>query len=502
MRSAGSPATDPANVVGVVQACRLHRQRARFALRQHRRPSLGVRIRIRTRLALVVAALAVVVTPALLFAHARLVRSTPAANTQLTTSPTALNLWFSEHPELRFSTVELFDSAGTAIGLGTLAAMPGDGMGLSVPIPQPLGDGRYTVVWHTAAADGHATAGRFSFSVTAANAPAVPPVSPSVLASSPTQSSAPNSVVAPSATPNLSTALRWAELVAVLAIIGTMIFRLFVLPEAKLPAPLAADSADRARRLAQAALLLFVIATLTRVIGQSDLIPNAANARLAAVMTVMQDTRWGRGWLIGAFGAVMAGVGLIIARRAYAGWIVASLGAVAICLGESYTGHAGAMTRHPSVSIAADLAHVLGAGGWVGGLATVLLAGLPALRSLEASERAHAGSRLVRAYHRAAVECVLLTVLAALVAVWLRFDTLDALWTTLYGRILLIKIALVAGLLGFGWHHYRTAVRPEWSDDTRPEFVRSAAVELLLGAFVVAVTALLISTAMPGSGPS
>src|SRR4029077_7069136 len=101
-----------------------------------------------------------------------------------------------------------------------------------------------------------------------------------------------------------------------------------------------------------------------------------------------------------------------------------------------------------------------------------------------------------------AVECVLLTVLAALVAVWLRFDKLAALWTTLYGRILLLKIALVVGLLGFGWYHWRTIVVPEWTDDTRPAFTRSATFELGVGALVVAVTAVLISTALPGAGPS
>ena len=119
----------------------------------------------------------VLATPALLFAHAHLVRSSPAANAVLDSAPTTLGLWFSERPEPRFTAIQLLDSAGLAIPLGAPASVEQNG--LTLAITRPLTPGRYSVVWRTAASDGHATNGNFSFRV-AATRGAPPPPAPSV----------------------------------------------------------------------------------------------------------------------------------------------------------------------------------------------------------------------------------------------------------------------------------------------------------------------------------
>ena len=61
----------------------------------------------------------------------------------------------------------------------------------------------------------------------------------------------------------------------------------------------------------------------------------------------------------------------------------------------------------------------------------------------------------------------------------------------------LLKILLVIILLLFGFYHWRRVVTPEWAGDTAARFRRTAAVELLVGALVIAVTALLVSTSLP-----
>ncbi|MDB4876898.1 MAG: hypothetical protein JWM41_3344 [Gemmatimonadetes bacterium] len=467
---------------------------------------MRVQYTIRTRiLALLCAALAVIVTPALLFAHAHLVRSTPAANAKLNATPAALSLWFSESPELKFTGLKLLDSAGAEVALGPVAAMTGDKMAITAAIPAALAGGRYTVVWNTAAADGHPSNGKYTFTVISAAAPPAPavlpmaeqPVSAPVTPVTAMPRAKSNAIVTPAPIVEFPVALRWAELVAVLVLIGTVVFRVVVLPGAALPAAVVAESDDRVRRLAQSALLLFVIATLTRVVAESDLIPNASSGRFRAVMMVAESTRWGHGWLIGLVGAAIALVGLLLARGSRTGWIVAGLGAVAIAASEGATGHAGASLRYLPLAIAMDLAHFIGGGGWLGALTALLLCGFPSLRSLDDVERARAGSRLVRSYHRAAIECVAIVLVTGLVASWLRLGAVGDLWTTDYGKILFRKIVLVLGLLAFGLYHQRTAVRPEWDSDTKFRFQRSATAELLLGALVVAATAFLVGTALP-----
>jgi len=142
---------------------------------------------------------------------------------------------------------------------------------------------------------------------------------------------------------------------------------------------------------------------------------------------------------------------------------------------------------------------VVGASGWLGGLAAVLLCGVPATRLTDDATRRAAGQRLIRAYHRTATVCVALVLISAVIAAWTRLGSFAALTGSAYGQILLIKIVLAVGLLGFGWFHYRTVVTPEWNDDTGFRFKRSAALELVVGAALLAATAMLISTALPNA---
>jgi len=452
-----------------------------------------IHVHRRRFVATVLAALALLATPLLLYAHAHLLRSSPAADSRLDAPPKSLTLWFSEQPEVRFTSIQLVDTAGAPVSLGAVAALVADPSAVTVPVSGRLSRGRYTLIWRTAAADGHATSGRFSFSVL--NVPmdtsraVVPPAQP--------PNPGANSVVQVAPTASFSTAVRWAELMSVITMVGAIIFRLVVVPGARWSDELTAEAAERARRLAQAALTLFVITTLMRVIAESALVPSVDGGRMAAVLTVVQDTRWGHGWAVGAAGAIVLIIGLVVARASVGGWLAAAVGVVAVCTGDALTGHSGA-SPHLALAVAADLTHYLGAGGWIGGLVAVLLSGLPSLRVIAEAERSEAGSRLVRAYHGSAIECVALVVISAIVAAWLRLSSIGQLRTTTYGGLLLLKIALVIVILLFGWYHWRRVVMPQWDADTKFRFQRTAAMELIVGAIVLGVTAVLVSTPLPG----
>jgi len=99
---------------------------------------------LRHPIAATLAAFIVLATPAILFAHARLVKSAPAANAVLDTAPTTLKLWFSERPEPRFTAIQLLDSTGAAVPLGAPAGIEPNG--LSLAITRALTAGPYSVV--------------------------------------------------------------------------------------------------------------------------------------------------------------------------------------------------------------------------------------------------------------------------------------------------------------------------------------------------------------------
>jgi methionine-rich copper-binding protein CopC len=107
--------------------------------------------------------------PALLSAHLKFARSAPAAGSTLTSSPTALQLWFSEEPLLPMSGITLSGPRGI-VKLG--APRAGGARSLVVSVEQTaLEPGAYQIAWKTAGDDGHMIHGTVDFTVKAATRP-------------------------------------------------------------------------------------------------------------------------------------------------------------------------------------------------------------------------------------------------------------------------------------------------------------------------------------------
>jgi methionine-rich copper-binding protein CopC len=101
--------------------------------------------------------------------HTHLIKSEPAGDDTLATSPRAIRLWFSEQVELPVTTVKLAGAGGARVALATLARPDtGEAAPVSAMLKAPLSAGSYVVTWSTAAKDGHPSNGTFNFVVKAA----------------------------------------------------------------------------------------------------------------------------------------------------------------------------------------------------------------------------------------------------------------------------------------------------------------------------------------------
>ena len=458
----------------------------------------------------VIAVFAMLTLPVALLAHAHLRRSEPGANARLESSPSAIRLWFTERPELAFTRVQLLGADSTDIPLGALARMSDDVTAVWTPIPASLAAGAYTVIWRTAAADGHATAGRFTFIV------AVSPKAVSAMSDTTRRGSGAHALVHFDSTANewaplnVSAATRWVEFIAMLAVVGAIVFRLLVLrlgqralatalsPETR------SDIADSVRRLAQNALVLLLIASLSRLYeeGRAVLGPDRAFDR-SALETIVFHTSWGAGWLVGFAGIVVAGIGFSIAKRSRTsvGWAIAALGAILIVIAPALTGHARA-TQPVGIALFADMLHVCAASAWIGGLMTLLFAALPMVRGARETKAIRSGplvAGLVRAFHPVALTCAAIVILSGLCAAWLRLPTIQALWSTSYGRVLLVKLAFVAIVVALGAINWRRMLPSLGDDQSAHRITRTAGTELTFAVLVLAVTAVLVSTPPPDS---
>ena len=213
--------------------------------------------------------------------------------------------------------------------------------------------------------------------------------------------------------------------------------------------------------------------------------------------TVATGTPWAAGWWMQLVGALAAAVGLAVAGKGGtrpAGWRIVALGALILPFSPILSGH-GWADGPRSLSAATTYLHVAAAGGWVGGLACLLFAGLPALggQGGENSANAPGIAGMVAAFSRVAQVAVGLLLVTGAIKVWIRVESLPDLWTTAWGRSLLVKHAVVAGVLALGCYNWRV-VRPALERNPRLGLIRNPAViELLLGAAVVAVTAYLVA---------
>lgn len=377
-------------------------------------------------------------------------------------------------------------------------------MGVTAPLAGPLANGEYTVLWQTGSADGHPVRGSFSFTVAA---PVPQPAAVTAADTNPIAAKG-NTVAQVQRDPEPPTlkayvAARWLELVALLAVIGAIVFRSLVARvmtggmASPTPAAVAASPIiDGARKLGQYALVLAFAGALARLSGEISMMLGAT-IDYTAIRSVVTGTTWGIGWIIGCVGIVLAAVGFTLASRAAAGWTLAAVGAFGMAVAPALTGHAAA-ARANVLAVSIDVVHVVAAGTWLGTLLTIVVVGMPALlRPALASAEGSLLAPLVRAFHPVALTCAIAVVLSGVGTSWLHLPTVASLWESAYGRVLLTKVALVAIVALLGGINWRRQMPSLGQDGVARSFRRTAAAELAFAALVLFATAFLSSIETP-----
>jgi putative copper resistance protein D len=114
----------------------------------------------------------------------------------------------------------------------------------------------------------------------------------------------------------------------------------------------------------------------------------------------------------------------------------------------AWSGHGGATPGNTgTVHTAADILHLIAAAAWIGGLVPLVMLLRLALRTADERWRM-VTAHVLRGFSNFAVVSVAIILITGIVNVWMLVDGIDAL-TGSYGRLLLLKIALFVGMLGF-----------------------------------------------------
>ena len=453
------------------------------------------------------------VLPADAAAHEELRAAAPASGDTLSVVPDQLRLTFVNPVQLGFAHLTLVGPDG-AVELDELRRAADAPRVLVARIRGALVAGTYTVRWQVAGPDGHPVRGEYTFTVLPGAGGLAPlPAGTTGVGAQETEVPGAEPGEFPlsdfdSASPAYA-GVRWLTFVGLLGVIGVVAFRLFVVSllerSGSLPdeAVVLGAASTRALRIGRAAVGLLAVALVLRLYAQLYALHGPGQLfEVRRVGALLGGTTWGLGWWLQAGGIGAAAVGfLLAASRGRAGWGLAALGAAVLAFTPALSGHAVGVPDLIWLAIPVHGLHVLGAGGWLGGLLVVVTAGLPvALR--QADGRGAAAAALINAFSPTALFFAGLVVATGVVSSWLHTGEVSALWTTGYGRTLLLKLGVLSMVFGTGAYNW-LKVRPALGNPAAAgRLRRSAAFELAVALVVLAVTAVLVATPLPADAPN
>lgn len=255
-----------------------------------------------------------------------------------------------------------------------------------------------------------------------------------------------------------------------------------------------------------ALVLLALVGALGAVAVQTAVLEGRAAAALepAALARMLTRTQGGTVWLVrggllvllGAFLAFRADVRDRADWRAARGQVVL-LGAVALGL-VAGASHAAAVEPGTAAAIAVDVAHLVAAGAWIGGLPALALLLWLAGRAAGADARPYA-VLAARRFSSVALALVAVLVASGVGSAWTHVGTVAGLLGTPHGRLLLVKLVVFAAMLVLAALNRRAlpALAGEATTVGRPAMrglSRVVAAEAGLGLVVLAVVAAMTVT--------
>jgi copper transport protein len=359
-------------------------------------------------------------------AHASVVTSDPADGARLASAPAAVTVTFDEPVGLgSIGYLHVTDSSGRRVDAGAAYHPGGDGAKVAQRLRSGLGDGAYVASFRVVSADSHPVAGSVRF----------------VLGNGALGAGVVNPATVDRATSVVFDVARWVSY-AGLALLGGSWLLLTVWPQGR--------DDRRARRIVWTGLGGAAVGATAELLLQG---PYTAGRGLshAADWSLLDGTlHTGYGQyhcarlLLLGLSALLLSVALerLPPERPAAAERFAVLLGVGLTLTFSAVGHAATTAPDP-LSITADLLHVSAMATWAGGLVVLGAAVLP--RGEPAELRA-----VLPVFSRVAFAAVTVLAVTGSYAAWRGVGTLHAVFSTTYGRLVVVKVALFVGVLLLG----------------------------------------------------
>jgi copper transport protein len=438
-------------------------------------------------------------------AHATLLGSVPHAATHVAAAPREVRLTFTEAVQIvRPSDVSIVDGRGRAVGAGAPHSDPRDPRLIEIPVRRGLPPDSYTVRYRVISDDAHEVDDALVFALGEGRLRA-----PVLGGAGGLSETGPWAVAA-----------RFAELTALGLLLGLLAFRFLVWgPALRAAGHLRPD--ERAIALVRGSRLFW--RAFWGVAGMAGLAEAAVLAAKSAVVfhtglaqAVTDPQSAYRLVAASRFGDLLGwrgGLLLLVVAVAYWEWSreasgersaggralptaligAASIGTLAML---SAQGHASQAPLAP-LSITADAIHLTAAGVWIGGLPCLAAVLLRAPAALPDAGRRLAADVLNR-FSRVALVAVVFVLATGLVRLTGELSRIGELWSTGYGRSILLKSLLLFPVAFIVLRSRRAIARlPAGGAAALRALRRNVRAELAIGLNIVLVAALLVAQ-VPG----
>jgi putative copper export protein len=243
---------------------------------------------------------------------------------------------------------------------------------------------------------------------------------------------------------------------------------------------------DRVARIGMYASLALIPVAFARLYMQLDAMRFPGESLTTSFNPLLTTTVWGKAWAAQiAFAGVSAGAfgASLHARSTVA---ITSISLTIVALTFSLSGHAASAERFRSAVVSADALHVVTAGTWIGTLAVIVIT-WRALREL------HAVAAIINAFSPLALASAAMLTVSGVAGALVHVTPLSSVFTSSYGRVLLVKLFLVAIVIATGWFNWKRHTARISADEGTA--LQSGAIrELSAAVAVILATAALIGT--------
>jgi copper resistance protein D len=254
--------------------------------------------------------------------------------------------------------------------------------------------------------------------------------------------------------------IQWLNFLGIVLLVGGVVFRWAVLDRSlevldpaspELASAKAASHRDLKRLIGGCLILLGIVSFIDLVLRVQMMSGKPLSAVPAILPLVLFQTHIGKVWIAKmAILGLLSGIWFLMKEKRRSGeqpfLLLISAG---LCLIVSLSGHAADQGNF-SVALLADWLHVIAVSSWAGGLVPLRFLLPRIMEPLDEKSRLRLVTAGCRHFSKTAVRCVAILILTGIYNTWLHVATIADFVSTTYGITLMLKIALVAAMLGLG----------------------------------------------------